>query len=101
MKKYLKLLIFTFACISFAACAPQKIKSPETGPTAQLNVSVANFAKRGVFKAENVWVSLYNQDQSWGAQPVLVEDHPADNYIIPARENLKFSLWLQTGVDPV
>lgn len=97
MKHYMKVLTPALASIVLAACAPQKIIPPESGPVARMSVNVTNFAERGVFKAENVWVSLYNQDESWGAQPVLVEDHPTDHYIIPANERLKFSLWLQVG----
>ncbi|WP_029914749.1 hypothetical protein [Pelobacter seleniigenes] len=97
MKKLLTIAIFILICFSLAACAPQKIVPPKSGPTAQLHVNAINLAKRGIFKAEAVWVSLYNQDESWGAQPILVDDHPADSYIIPAGEKLKFSLRLQQG----
>ena len=97
MKQKLPLLIALLIFLSLTACSAQKIIPPQSGPTAQLTVKVSNFAKRGMFKAENVWIKLYNQDESWGAEPVLVEDHASDHYIIPAQEDLKFSMWLQQG----
>ncbi len=91
----LRIYVVILAVLGLSACAAQKVEPPTSGPTAQLTVTVSNFVELSLIEAENGWVSLYNQDKSWGAEPLLKYSHPSEQYIIPANQPLNFSLFLQ------
>lgn len=93
-----KLAFFTtaaFLILGLAACSARNDLLPKGAPTAQLKVSVANFVKLSWYEAENGWIKIYNQDRSWMIESIVKEDNPSKEFIIPADQDVKFTLYLQ------
>ncbi len=95
--KNISLILVGFIAVLTTGCATS-IRTPISGPTADLSVKVTNFDPKGsITNVENVYLYLNDADKSWGGEQLIKKKQPEQTFTIPANEEITFTLKLMQG----